>query len=47
MTGSSLPQLKIPLANRLRARRASLGEIFERPKFRAMCVDAQAVRAAY
>jgi lipopolysaccharide/colanic/teichoic acid biosynthesis glycosyltransferase len=103
MTGSSLPQLKVPLANRLRARRARLvwwwstrklplikrsldivlvlsalvmlaplfllvalaiklhdrgpvlfwqmrvglhGEIFEFPKFRSMCVNAEAVRAA-
>lgn len=103
MTGSSLPQLKIPLANRLRAHRARLvwwwstrklplikrsldivlvlsalvtlaplfllvalaiklydrgpvlfwqkrvglnGEIFEFPKFRSMCVNAEEVRAA-
>ncbi len=103
MTGSTLPQLKVPLANRLRARRARLvwwwstrklpiikrfldialvlsalvllaplfllialaiklydrgpvlfwqkrvglhGEIFEFPKFRSMCVNAEAVRAA-
>jgi len=103
MTGSSLPQLKVPLANRLRARRTRLvwwwstrklplikrsldivlvlsalvmlaplfllvalaiklydrgpvlfwqkrvglhGEIFEFPKFRSMCVNAEAVRAA-
>jgi lipopolysaccharide/colanic/teichoic acid biosynthesis glycosyltransferase len=103
MTGSSLPQLKVPLANRLRAHRTRLiwwwstrklplikrsldivlvlsalvmlaplfllvalaiklydrgpvlfwqkrvglhGEIFEFPKFRSMCVNAEAVRAA-
>ena len=47
MTGTSLPQLKIPPTHRLRARHARIGEIFEFLKFSSRCVDAQAVRGAY